>query len=75
MIASFGFKFYLAALFCPCLLAVVLSFFARRGFKFTPPRTARFSVLRLCLSAAPSTDGICRFMWAASAFQRAKNAR
>nr|WP_314380304.1 hypothetical protein [uncultured Campylobacter sp.] len=30
-----------------------MPFCTRRGFKFTPPRTARFSVLWLCLLGTP----------------------
>ncbi|MFR8441142.1 MAG: hypothetical protein ACLVCW_05355 [Campylobacter sp.] len=46
-------NFYLAALFCPCLLAVALSFFARRGFKFYSASHRPSDILRLCLLGTP----------------------
>ena len=36
-------------MFCPCLLAVALSFFVRRGFKFYFASHRLFDILRICL--------------------------
>ncbi|EEV18320.1 hypothetical protein [Campylobacter gracilis] len=53
MTAPLAFKFYLAALFCPCLLAVALPFSTRRGFKFYFASHRPFDMLWLCLLGTP----------------------